>query len=426
MNKGRAARFTVAFNGDDQLIPVIAGFPGVDSLFGKLSRDIVGGGRPTYALANIGMKGLRNSIRVAHQQGLKFYYLLNSACMANQEFSRSTNKRINNLLDVIAEAEVDGVVVSMPYLLALVKKRYPALRVSISTFAGIDSAQKAQSWQDRGADRLILSPDVNRNRSVLERIRGAISCELELFVNVMCLHRCPFAQLHAACNGHASCSTDSLKGFGVDYYSYQCADRRLRSPSELIRGRFIRPEDIHCYEDLGIDVFKISDRLKGTPWLIRAARAYSSRLYDGNLADLISYPVVGAPQDRPLCDPTRHIARSRHANLAMLKVMRGITTCMLPMYIDNRKLDGFLEHYFRHDCENSSCGVDCRYCESVAARAVTFDPEKRAACLDHIARINEMLEERWAFTRDSPLVQLTMSLVRILSSRKNDFGVPPH
>ncbi|HEY5956037.1 MAG TPA: peptidase U32 family protein [Polyangiaceae bacterium] len=418
----KPGRFTVAFNGDDHLIPTLASLHEVESLFGKLSRDVVGGGRPTYLLADIGLERLSNSIRIAHQHELKFYYLLNSACMGNREFSRATNKHINLLIDNIVEAGADGVVVSMPYLLTLVKKRYPKLRVSISTFAGIDSPQKARAWEDRGADRLILSIDVNRNRTMLEKLRQTVKCELELFANAMCLFQCPFGAAHAASNGHSSSSVDTLKGFTLDYLSYQCAERRLREPSEFIRGRFIRPEDIDTYTELGIDVFKLSDRLKGSSWLIRAASAYASRRYDGNLADLISYPVFASEQERPLTNPARFVARGKHANRALLQVMQDITKCVTPVYIDNRKLDGFLAHYFRHDCLNSRCGVDCRYCETVAARAVTLDPAKHERCLAHVTQFNAALEDHRTFTPDPPIARLGMALARTLSSRKNNFG----
>jgi collagenase-like PrtC family protease len=419
------AKFTVAFNGDDRLIPAVAGLKGVDSIFGKQSQDVVGGGRPTYALADIGLGKLKDSIRLAKEHRIKFYYLMNSACMANQELSRATNRRITALIDTVVEAGADGVVVTMPYLLALVKKRFPKLRVSISTFAGIDSPQKARFWEDKGADRLILSIDVNRNRTVIEKIRQAVKCELEIFANAMCIYQCPFGSIHSACIGHASSSTDPLKGFGVDYHSYQCAERRLREPTEFIRGRFVRPEDVGIYEDLGIDVFKLSDRLKGTAWLLRVATAYALRCYSGNLADLISYPVFAGEEERPLSNPTRFVARTKHANLALMKAIQGITACTTPVYIDNRRLDGFLEHYFRHDCANSLCGSDCRYCATVTARAVTVDPEKRERCLSHIRQVNDLLEGQRAFTADNPLARLAMAAVRTLSSRKNDFGEEP-
>ena len=422
----KSTRFAVAFNGDDNLIAAIAKYREVDSIFGKVSRDIVGGGRPTYALADISFSKLKNSIQIAHQHNLKFYYLLNSACMANQEFSRATSNRIIRLLDTIVDAGADGVVVAIPYLLNLIKKRYPNLKVSISTFAGIESPQRARFWEDNGADRLILDQNLNRNKTVLEKIRKSVKCELEVFANVMCLFKCPFCFTHSTSIGHSSSTEDPLQGFGVDYYSYRCTLSRLQDPVELIRGRFIRPEDIGAYEDIGIDVFKISDRQRSTPWIIRTVNAYSSRQYEGNLADIIAYPIFHDKKEALLNNPTRFLARSNHISHLFLETMKELKSCATPFHIDNRKLDGFLEHYFQHTCEHSACGIDCQYCESVARHAVTVLPKEHKQCLSHVEQICEMLEDRRAFTKNNPVTKLMIFIIRTLSRRKNNFGKTQH
>ena len=37
----------------------------------------------------------------------------------------------------------------------------------------------------------------------------------------------------------------------------------------------------------------------------------------------------------------------------------------MPIYIDNKKLDGFLDHWFdkNFECANQLCGTTCKYCE---------------------------------------------------------------
>jgi collagenase-like PrtC family protease len=137
-------------------------------------------------------------------------------------------------------------------LLDLVKRHAPRLKVSISTFAVINSPQKARVWEGRGADRLILYADLNRNFKALEKVRRAVKCELELFANVMCLYQCPFPPLHAPCKAHASSTASKTKGFTLDYYAYTCAHSRMKDPVEFVRGRFVRPEDVAFYRDLAL------------------------------------------------------------------------------------------------------------------------------------------------------------------------------
>jgi collagenase-like PrtC family protease len=420
--KSNEARFTVAFNGDDELLPQLAKLSGVESVFGRMSRDAVGGGRPAFSVGDIGFDQLRGSIEAAHRHGLKFIYLLNAPCMGNQELTRSVNRQVAELVDRVVEAGIDGVVVTMPYLLDFIKRRYPRLRVSISTFAYINTAKKARMWEERGADRLILSQDINRNFTALEKIRQAVKCELEIFANSMCLFQCPFPVMHSCTNGHSSNSGDSLKGFAIDYHSCQCATRRLSDPSEFVRGRFVRPEDIQEYMDLGIDVFKLSDRMKLTPWLVRAARAYTSRRYDGNLADLINYPYLQAKGEHLISNPVRLVARTEHVSLELLKLMMEFQEGMDIVHVDNRKLDGFLAHYRRHDCENSICGTDCNHCGSLAAKAVAVNRENLALQKGRLEKLSTMLADGGAFRRDNPAVHLGAAVLRAFSSKKNEFG----
>ena len=50
--------------------------------------------------------------------------------------------------------------------------------------------------------------------------------------------------------------------------------------------RFIRPEDVPTYEKCGIEFIKIAGRGRDAARLLRTARAYAERHYDGNLLDI--------------------------------------------------------------------------------------------------------------------------------------------
>ncbi len=70
------------------------------------------------------------------------------------------------------EIGVESVTVSSPYLLRLVKVRFPSLKVRISVFGGVDRLRKAQMWEEMGADCIVLdSILVNREFATLSRIR---------------------------------------------------------------------------------------------------------------------------------------------------------------------------------------------------------------------------------------------------------------
>ena len=405
-------RLTVAHNNDPELVPRLAEFGSVESVFAKMPNDLVGGGRNTYVLKELNIQQLKSLVDQAHQNNIKFLYLLNASCLSNLELTRSYNNKLYAFVGTLVDMGVDGVVVAAPYLLDFIKRHFPSMKVSVSTFAIINSIKKAKLWANRGADRLIIMQDVNRDFTLLRKIRQAVSCELELFANNMCVDQCPYPPFHAAFQAHASSSADSSKGFGVDYCGYNCTLRRLENPVEFLHGRFIRPEDIHLYQDIGIDVFKLSDRVKPSDWIVNAARAYHERRYDGNLVDLISYPYLRGKGDSVLSRPAKWLLRPELINLKILKEMAAIGQSESMVYIDNRKLDGFAEHFMKHDCKNTICGEECKHCSKFAAKAVSLDEEKAAAQIAHHKEILEMVVSRSAFESEPLLKRLSIKAVR--------------
>jgi len=233
----------------------------VYELFGKLPVDFLGGGRASYMLCPLPKRALAAHVRDAHRHGIRFNYLLNAACFDNREWTRKGQREIRCLLDWLAEMEVDGVTVSLPYLLDLIKRRYPQFRVTVGVFAGVDHVQKAKMWEELGADCVTLeSLSVNRRFSLLASLRKSVTCDLMLLVNTNCLQSCPFSQAHMVALSHASQAGHRSRGFLLDYCFFRCSQMKLADPVNYIRSDWIRPEDLRYYETLGYDRFKLAER----------------------------------------------------------------------------------------------------------------------------------------------------------------------
>jgi collagenase-like PrtC family protease len=394
---------TVAFNGDLELLPRLAATGAVESIYGKMTRDLVGGGRAAYLLADFAAAQLKEAIVEAHRHGLKFIYLLNAPSMANRELTREFNRELETFIGGLVELGVDGTVVAHPYLLQMIKARFPSLKVSVSTFAHVNSIRKARFWEDLGADRIVLVQEINRAFELLAKIRKAVSCELELFANAVCLHQCPLPQFHSTAKGFASSSRDENGGFFIDYCALHCARRRLEQPVEFVRSSFIRPEDVGLYEELGFDAFKLSDRYKSTSWLIRATEAYAARRHDGNLADLIAYPFHQSAGEKLLSNPAKWLARPEHVRSKALRLLRELGQGTDVVQIENRALDGFIEFFRRHDCTLLDCDVDCGHCAAYAKQAVRVNKQAAAEKLQLLEELLKLLTEGEGFERDSLL-----------------------
>ena len=95
-------RLNIPTNFDPRLIEAVADFP-VDTVYGKLQRDIIGGGRPSQALPDISRDEVTDHIRLVHEKGFKFNYLLNSSCIGNLASSQDFDLVFRRYLDWIVE-----------------------------------------------------------------------------------------------------------------------------------------------------------------------------------------------------------------------------------------------------------------------------------------------------------------------------------
>lgn len=388
-------RLSVATNFDPELVEQCRDYP-VTELFGKLQTDAVGGGRAPYQLAKVSRRQLAKHVAHARRAGIAFNYLLNSSCQGNREITRKGQQEINALLDWISAIGVTAVTVASPFMLQLIKDRYPQLKVRISVFGGIDRVRKAQMWEELGADCLVLdSILVNRELETLAKIRKAVKCDIELMANNNCLTGCAMSPMHMNALAHTGQSWHANKGFFIDWCFLKCTEMKLRDPVHYIRSEWIRPEDLPLYEDLGYDLFKIAERDIPTEMMMTRVKAYSKRHYDGNLLDLIqAYGFKGIREDhryyrRGLGWLLRFVLRPGLANpfrmlpLKRLAELRGMTRPLhgnLPVYIDNRALDGFMERFKNNSCIDVDC-EDCRWCHDFAAKAVSVDAARQEATL---------------------------------------------
>jgi collagenase-like PrtC family protease len=332
----------------------------VDALFGKLPYDVVGGARPGFVLPQVDQKDVEKYIQACHERELEFSYLLNAPCLGNLQYSRKGYGELIELLEWIDASGADSVTIGIPYLIDLVRKRFPRLKVKVSTTARVNTVRKALQYEAMGVDEIIIDEHINREFKTLEVIRKAVKCDLELIVNNICLWQCPYNYEHVNHDGHASRKGEEDDYCYLQYPGYLCLYRKLTDPVELLKSPWIRPEDIPHYEAIGYNHFKITERFKKTSLLLEHVRAYENRRYDGNLLDLFTLPRKGAFTPIHL----EYFIKPEHVNIMKISELERVFDLEVRelIQLDNRKLNGFIEYFKRNDCNQTSC-QDCQYCE---------------------------------------------------------------
>ncbi len=388
-------RLSVGYNFDRKLIKRLSNIPHVREIYGKLNKDLTGGGRSSYTLPVITRRELRERVKEAHSNGIEFNYLLNGADLGGIEQTRKGHKGIRKLLDFLKDTGVDSVTVASPFLLRLIKRQYPKFKIRVSVFAVVDTPLKAQQWEEMGADTICLSGiSCNRDFKTLKSIREAVDCDLQLIANAGCLMNCAYEITHMNMLANSSRSKASSGGFCLDYCFLNCSMKRLNDPVNLIRSTWIRPQDLSLYQDIGYDNFKIVERSSPSDLILTRVKAYSQQNFSGNLYQLTA-PVARIKKEQgiTLKDRLRIIKAFLHPEkikVSSLLKMKEYAETVIPhrfekedtdVYLDTEKLDGFIKGLSEIECSETDC-KKCDYCASFAEKSVYINPEFKKRALE--------------------------------------------
>lgn len=366
-------KYSLAYNGDLELIHKTEDLEDIEYYYGTVSKNPVGSGRPVYQMSFIGHDNIAQAIEVAHKYNKKFNVLMNAACLSNQEYTSEKRNEIWDFLKWLTQIGVDMVTIANPYIIDMCRSKYPELKISVSSFALVDSVESAKYYDRLGVSEITVCNGIERNYRLLEKMQKSVSCDLQIMVNQTCLYKCPLQQYHNCVISHKSQSTADNNE--IDYCMLQCTLRKYKDTTQIIKSTWCRPEDIYIAESVGICRGKITDRNKSTEWLERAARAYCTRSCEGNLLEILNANQVVNKNSPNII--SKNMDSGIH-NFSLMKNLMG-----LDMSIDSKALDSLGEHFLNSNCSMKNCD-ECNYCAEMARKAVHSDPlnVKRIAVIE--------------------------------------------
>ncbi len=147
--------------------------------------DAVYAGVPDFSLrARINafnLESLKKGVTYAHKLDKKFYVTLNIYAH-NQLF-----KKLEKHLKELRKIDMDGIIVSDPGVLDLVKEYLPKVEIHLSTQANATNWRAVKFWAKQGVKRVILAREVTLPE-IKEIHRRVPAVELEYFVHgAMCM-----------------------------------------------------------------------------------------------------------------------------------------------------------------------------------------------------------------------------------------------
>lgn len=322
----------------------------VTELYGSTAEWSSLAARPTFRLPDIDNITLRKYVDKVNSYGIDFNYTLNSFIPygSKLECHRHINDIVNYIL-FLQSIGVRRVTVTNPMLIEIIRKNANSdIDIEISTCAHIDTITQIKYYHEKyGVNKICGNLNKNRDFKFLEaaseycKNNGII---YELMANEFCgvggkgyATHCIYRDSCYVCHATNETYDDSM--LLNNYPMELCTCSRNEDPSNWLRLKWIRPEDLKHYNNIGINNFKITGRTGSSEYIIKTIEAYLNESFDGNLIELW----------KPL-ESIKPGVKESDVNL---------------VFIDNKKLDGFLYPWLNGKlCDNEVCGETCKYCSN--------------------------------------------------------------
>ena len=220
------------------------------------------------------------AMQFLHENGKKGYVTLN--IVAND----SDFEHIDDYLNLLIKAKVDGVIVSDVGVIYYLRKNFPSLNVHVSTQANINNSYSAEFFADLGVTRLVLAREMNLEniKKMHENIGDRL--EIEAFVHgAMCISYSGRCLLSNYMTGR-----DSNRGACVQACRWKYTIREENKEEEYPieedeRGTYILNSKDLCMidhldelEKAGICSLKIEGRMKSDYYVASVVNAYRRAL----------------------------------------------------------------------------------------------------------------------------------------------------
>jgi collagenase-like PrtC family protease len=245
--------------------------------YGVPISGIIPDGRVRDSRTSISREEAVRLCEAVHDKGLEFNYLLNAPYTLDENGQTALREYIDW---IVRGFKADSVTISSFDLMKFIRKKYPDVKINVSTIAGVLNFGDMNRYLTINPKKVIVHHDLNRNFGDLSRILeegDKKGVEIEIMLTESCIRNCPQRGDHytAIAQGESDIS-----------FHRRCNTLKIARPVEFLRANLVRPEDLKIYEEMGVRNFKITGRSKGPGWMLEVVKAYLQRSYDGNLIRL--------------------------------------------------------------------------------------------------------------------------------------------
>lgn len=231
---------------------------------------------------NFSEEEIFKAMEFLHQNNKKGYVTLNIVA------KDSDYDGIDEYLQLLVDAGVDGVIVSDIGLISYIRKNFSRLNVHVSTQANCNSARSAQVYADMGATRVVLAREMSLEE--IKHIHQTLGdrLEIETFVHgAMCISYSGRCLLSNYLAGRESNRGACVQACRWKYFIREESRDDQYEIQEDERGTYILNSKDLCMidylkelKDAGVESLKIEGRMKSDYYVASVVNAYR-RALDG-------------------------------------------------------------------------------------------------------------------------------------------------
>lgn len=295
-------------------------------------------------------------VKTAQDAGIEFIYLLNSPnSMTPVEFFINSSK-INSFIENLLHHNIKIVRVTNTQLIDYITQNYPEIEIRTSTSQEYCSIRQYKHLfnQFPNITEIVPSWDLNKNFLFLKSFKKSFDKKIELMVNEGCLPGCPFRNHHNSGLTRNSDDVHLLSRIPTRFvipFRQMCeklffADTWLH----VMQSNVIYPWEIETYvSKYNITKFKLVGR-NATKHDLRNGKYFD--IYEFYLKGIEDYDYIANMEFRKfnhyICENNTH----PNFNLTIAEIKEYLPDIT---YFEKNG----------HKC-TSICGVECRYCHSLA------------------------------------------------------------
>lgn len=219
--------------------------------------------------------------------GIQLNLLFNANCYGKDSLSASFFNKIGNITEYVRnEFHLGSVTTSSPVIAKFLKANFESVDVRASVNMEIGSIEGI-SYIAHLFDSFYVKRELNRNLPELLRLKkwcDERGKQMYLLANSGCLNHCSSHIFHDNLVAHESEISAMDNGYRFNGICWEFLSQKENFFQWLQKTNFIRPEDIHLYEEI-VPAVKLATRVNQSP--NRVLNAYIEGRYGGSVMELL-------------------------------------------------------------------------------------------------------------------------------------------